>query len=144
MGILHENQAEFHPKKYLNALANYIDGDGSYIFEKTRVLNVEDYSPEDNTFLKKIKTDKGDIIGNFVVVATNAPIYDPDSVCNFIFQSKSYVVGLYPKNYHNKGMFVDINPFHSFRTTPTDKDEMLIVGGEHHTIGEIKKTLGML
>lgn len=139
IGILHENQAEFHPKKYLNTLANFINGEGSFIFEKTRAFNVED-SSLNNVPLKKISTDKGDIFGNFVVVATNAPIYDPDSVCNFMYQNKSYIVGIYPERYNNTGMFVDINPFHSFRTTPTDKGEMLIVGGEHHSIGGIKNT----
>ena len=33
--IKYENQAQFHPRKYLLALSKYIIGNGSYIFEKT-------------------------------------------------------------------------------------------------------------
>lgn len=148
-GILYENQAEFHPKKYLNELANFIDGEGSFVFEKTRVLSVEDVKKEDinekiktnDKFdLKRVVTDKGDILSNFVVVATNVPIYDPDSVCNFTYQNKSYVMGVYTRKKQPFGMFVDINPFHSYRSTPTEKGELFIVGGEHHNIGEMEDT----
>jgi glycine/D-amino acid oxidase-like deaminating enzyme/Rieske Fe-S protein len=149
-GILYKNQAEFHPKKYLNALINLINGEGSFVFEKTRALTVEDVNSKEikgkNSFdynkddCKRVITDKGDIFGNFVVVATHVPIYDPDFVCNFMNQNKSYVVGCYPQKYKNKDMFVDINPFHSYRSTPTDKGEMIIVAGEHHNVGEVIDT----
>ena len=146
-GIMYEDQAEFHPKKYLNRLANSIHGEGSFIFEKTKAISVEDveYSHvdeknEEEIGLKRVITDKEDILANFVVVATNAPIYDPDSVCNFMFQNKSYVMGVYTRKKQPYGMFVDVNPFHSYRSTPTDKGEMFIVGGEHHHIGEVKDT----
>lgn len=138
-GILYENQAEFHPKKYLNKLANFIHGEGSFIFEKTKAFSIVDLD-EKEIDLKRVITDKGDILANFVVVATNAPIYDPDSVCNFMFQNKSYVMGVYTRKKQPYGMFVDVDPFHSYRSTPTDKGEMFIVGGEHHHIGEVKDT----
>ncbi len=32
-----ENQAQFHPRKYLLGLAETIPGDGSHVFENTRV-----------------------------------------------------------------------------------------------------------
>jgi glycine/D-amino acid oxidase-like deaminating enzyme len=35
--IKYENQAQFHPRKYLLALSENITGEGSYIFEKTRL-----------------------------------------------------------------------------------------------------------
>ncbi len=36
-----ENQAQFHPRKYLLPLAGSIDGDGSQVLELTRVLDVK-------------------------------------------------------------------------------------------------------
>ncbi len=146
LGILHENQAEFHPKKYLNHLVDCIEGEGSFVFEKTKVINVEDFeskkniSIEDYDDIKIVHTNKGDLLANFVVIATNSPIYDPDSVCNFMYQNKSYIMGIYTNKNNNSSMFVDVNPFHSYRATNTEKGEMLIVGGEHHAVGEAKDT----
>lgn len=71
-----------------------------------------------------------------MLVVTNAPVHDPDSV----HQNKSYIVGIYPKKYNNTSMFIDITPFHSFRTTSIDKREVLIVRKEYHSIGEVKNT----
>ena len=36
-----ENQAQFHPRKYLLALAETIPGDGSHVFEQTTAENVK-------------------------------------------------------------------------------------------------------
>ncbi|MBA2707083.1 MAG: FAD-binding oxidoreductase [Gemmatimonadaceae bacterium] len=40
-----DNQAQFHPHKYLLALARDIPGECSYIFEGTRAVNVEEGEP---------------------------------------------------------------------------------------------------
>src|SRR5215213_4656495 len=40
-----EDQAEFHPVKYLSALAGAIDGDGSHVFEHSRAIDVDAGSP---------------------------------------------------------------------------------------------------
>ena len=39
--LMYKNQAQFHPRKYLLALAENLDGDGCYIFENTRCNNCE-------------------------------------------------------------------------------------------------------
>lgn len=150
IGILYENQAEFHPRKYLNYLAECINCDGSFVFEKTRAFTIKDFEEDivfenensdvKNSDLKRVITDKKDILAKVVVVATNAPIYDPDSVCNFITPDKAYIFGLYTKKDPNHGMFVNIDPFHSYRYTPTDKGELLIVLGEGHEVGKVEDT----
>ena len=40
-----ENQAQFHPRKYLLGLAATIPGDGSHVFENTRVTHVNQGDP---------------------------------------------------------------------------------------------------
>lgn len=132
--IVYKNQAEFHPKKYSNGLIKEIDGNGSFIFEKTKVLNIE------NKEKKKIITNNGIISADYVVIATNSPIYDPDSVLSYMFQPKSYVNGVYVEEKLPDGMFVNIDPFHTYRTTPTEKGDLLIVAGEHHLTGQKEDT----
>ncbi len=126
--IKYENQAQFHPRKYLLALSEYIIGEGDYVFEKTRVLDVK-YGE-----IKEIITDQGTIRASEVVVATHTPVYDPDNVMKHLQQERSYVIGLYTKDEFPEGMFIDFEPTHTYRTTPTEKGELIIVAGEHSAI----------
>ncbi|MDR2830649.1 MAG: FAD-dependent oxidoreductase [Methanobrevibacter sp.] len=126
--LVHENQLELNPIKYLHGLSRYVDGDGSFIFENSRVLNVENLEE-----FKIAKTKNGIIKGKNIVIATNTPIYDPDSVYKHLNQNKSHSLGLLLKK-NIKDMFVVFNPFHTLRSTPTRKGEMSIILGEHHSI----------
>ena len=62
-----DDQAQFHPRKYLLPLAHGIPGDGSHVLELTRVLHVEGDGP------CRVRTDKGTITARDVVVATPLP-----------------------------------------------------------------------
>src|ERR671938_1951828 len=57
---LHD-QAQFHPRKYLLPLAHALAGNGNYIFERTRVLDVEEGEP------CTVRTDRGDVRARDVV-----------------------------------------------------------------------------
>jgi glycine/D-amino acid oxidase-like deaminating enzyme len=123
--IKYENQAQFHPRKYLLALADDINGDGSYVFEGTHAITVKEGD------IKEIITDKGSIMANRVVVTTHTPVYDPDSLINSLHPARSYVIGAYITGEFPDGMFVDFDPVHTFRTTPTDEGNLIIIAGEH-------------
>lgn len=128
--LVYENQLEFNPMKYLHGLGRYISGDGSFVFEKTKVLDIENFEG-----FKIAKTKNGSVKGKNIVIATNTPIYDPDSVYKHLIQNKSHGLGLLLKR-DIKDMFIVSNPFHTLRSTPTSKGEMLIILGEHHSIGD--------
>ncbi|HTX61848.1 MAG TPA: FAD-dependent oxidoreductase, partial [Methanobacterium sp.] len=72
--IKYDEQAQFHPRKYLLALSKELDGDGSYVFEKTMVTTVKQGRK------KEVITDHGSLLADKVVVATHIPVYDTDSV----------------------------------------------------------------
>lgn len=57
-----DNQAQFHPIKYIAGLAETIPGDGSHVFENSRVT---DWDP------RRIATGKGTVRARNVVMATN-------------------------------------------------------------------------
>jgi glycine/D-amino acid oxidase-like deaminating enzyme len=88
---VYNNQAQFHPRKYLLALAEDLPGNGSHVFEKTRAFTVKPGA------LKEVLTDHGSITASNVVVATHTPVYDPDGLCDHLSSARSYVLGLYPK-----------------------------------------------
>ena len=62
-----DNQAEFHARKYMLALAGAIGGGGSHVLERTRALGVSG---------TVVKTDQGDIEAGHVIVATHYPFLD--------------------------------------------------------------------
>src|SRR3546814_19297843 len=63
-----DNQAQFHPRKYLLPVAEAIAGDGSFVFKETRVLDAGDGSP------CSVATDKGLVTAGDVIVATQIPL----------------------------------------------------------------------
>src|SRR3546814_676924 len=63
--IRFDNQAQFHPTKYVAGLARTIPGEGSHVFEHSRVV---DYEPT------RVVTDKGIVAARHVVMATHLPL----------------------------------------------------------------------
>jgi glycine/D-amino acid oxidase-like deaminating enzyme/nitrite reductase/ring-hydroxylating ferredoxin subunit len=60
-----DDQAQFHPVKYLAGLAATIPGEGSHVFENSRVV---DYDPT------RIATASGSVSARHVVMATHIPL----------------------------------------------------------------------
>lgn len=133
--IKYENQAQFHPRKYLLGLSEHIIGKGSYVFENTSVITVKDGE------IKEVVTDHGSILADRIVVATHTPVYDPDKLYKHLHLARSYVLALYTKENFPEGMFIDFNPVHTYRTTPTDKGKLIIVAGEHSPVDVADKNV---
>ncbi|HWT30225.1 MAG TPA: FAD-dependent oxidoreductase [Propylenella sp.] len=60
-----DNQAQFHPTKYVAGLARTIPGEGCEVFENSRVV---DWDPT------RIATDRGSVTARHVVMATHLPL----------------------------------------------------------------------
>src|SRR5918998_1024884 len=81
-----ENQAQFHPRKYLLALAGTIPGDGSHLFEHSRVHDVKRGEPYEVT------TERGVVRAADVVVATHLPILDRGLFFAKAYPHRSYAI----------------------------------------------------
>jgi glycine/D-amino acid oxidase-like deaminating enzyme/nitrite reductase/ring-hydroxylating ferredoxin subunit len=125
------HQAQFHPRKYLCALARKIEGGGCYIFEKTRALGIEGGDPV------VVKTDKGTIRADDVIQATHFPILDkPGELFNKLSQSMSYVLGVRIEEPFPEGMFISAEePAKSLRSQPAEGGELVLVAGDGHPTG---------
>ena len=130
--IRFDNQAQFHPRKYLCALAKEIEGDGRHIFEKTRALKVEGDGPI------TITTDRGVIKAKKVIQATHFPINDkPGLFFQRLYQSRSYVLGVRIRETFPEGMFINAEePVRSMRSQPTGGGDLVLISGEGHRTGE--------
>lgn len=125
-----DNQAHFHPRKFLLALAKEINNNGSLIIDEVRVKDVKEGEPSE------VITEKGVIKARDVVIATNYPILDRGLYFTRLTPKRSYVLGVYIEGPVPKGMYITIDdPLFSLRPQPTDKGDMLIVTGFNHQTG---------
>ncbi|MDQ1015469.1 FAD-dependent oxidoreductase [Streptomyces afghaniensis] len=126
-------QAQFHPRKYLLALAADLVERGGRIFEDTTVLGLDEGEP------CRLSTTTGATVrARDVVVATHYPIFDRALLFARLTPKRELVVaGTIPADQDPDGMFItpDENT-RSVRTAPYEGDRrLLIVTGEHFTPG---------
>jgi glycine/D-amino acid oxidase-like deaminating enzyme len=80
--IRYENQAQFHPLEYLQALAAAIPGKGSHVYEHTRAVDIHDGRPA------RVLTENGGVISaHDVIVAANVPL------TRLLMQTKMRTIG---------------------------------------------------
>lgn len=133
--VKYENQAEFHPRKYLLNLMDAIPGDGSYVFEETMALDVKEGG------MNEVVTNKGSIKAENVIISTNVPFYDPGRLFAKMYPNMSYALGFYASEPFPEGMFISTQPTITYRSTPSDKGELTIVSGAGHKTGHEPDTL---
>lgn len=132
-----DEQARFHPLKYLLTLANEILGDGNHIFEKTRAIDIQ----QDN-YCKVTTNRKKSVFAKKVIIASHFPFYDGNGLYfSRIFPYKSYVLGVKIKGEFPEGMFISAEePVRSLRIQDFKDDKLILVGGENHKTGQGKDT----
>jgi glycine/D-amino acid oxidase-like deaminating enzyme/nitrite reductase/ring-hydroxylating ferredoxin subunit len=126
-------QAQFHPLKYLKALALAIEERGGLIFNRTHAQEFKDGTP------CKVTTDKGQVVSaRAIVVATNTPVNDWVAIHTKQAAYRTYVIGLrVSKGSITKALYWDTpDPYHYVRLEEAAGDEVLIVGGEDHKTGQ--------
>src|SRR5215210_183515 len=125
------DQAEFHPRRFLLAIADEIHGDGSTIAERTRATGVHDGEE------CRVETDTGaEVTAGAVMIATHYPTLDRGLFFARLSAERSYAIGVRARGRTPHGMFLSTeSPSHSVRATPYDGRELLIVGGESHKTG---------
>ncbi len=132
-----DNQAQFHARKYLLHLAKLIDGNGSYVFENTRVQDVKEGTP------CQVMTATGTVNAQDVIVATHLPILDQGLFFAKNYSKRSYIIAarIDPAK-APEGMYIGTGgEYHSIRTTPAqDGGLLLLVGGGGHKVGTVTDT----
>lgn len=129
-----DHQAQFHPVRYVRALADLVDGEGSAVFEHVTVTEVDEGTP------CTVKTDSGRTISaEHVVVATNYPLLDRGLFFARLEPTRSYLVAARVRGDVPDGMLISAgNPTRSVRPYRSGDDTWLLVGGEGHQTGADK------
>ncbi len=141
-GIRYDNQAKFHPRKYLLALLRLIPGKGSYVFENTSIEQI-DGSP-----ITATTTEGHRIHCEHVLVATHVPLQGKAGLAPAILlQSKlasysSYAIGGWMKRGSlPEALFWDTgDPYDYLRVDRRHDHDYVIFGGEDHKTGQVDDT----
>jgi glycine/D-amino acid oxidase-like deaminating enzyme len=126
------DQAHFSAQKYIEALAQKIDGNGSFIYEQSRAIWFND-GP-----ICSVKTPNGKVHANSVIIATNvptAPLLARGSYCIREYPNTSYLIAgrSVPKF---KGMYISPdNDNYSILPVGSGDKQILLVGGDGHIRG---------
>jgi len=128
-----DGQAQFHPRKYLLALAEDIPGNGSYIFENTRVTEVKEGVP---AFV--VTANQQRVAAQKVIIASHYPCYEALGLYfTRIYPDRSYVIAIKAKEKFPGGMYITAEqPTRSLRAQSAEDGELILVAGEHHKTGQ--------
>jgi glycine/D-amino acid oxidase-like deaminating enzyme/nitrite reductase/ring-hydroxylating ferredoxin subunit len=129
-----DNQARFHPRKYLLALAQDIPGEGSHIFEQTRVLDIREGETESDRC--QVITERGTVLARDVVVASHFPMVDKAFYYARMAPHRSHVLAVRIDGPTPPGLFISTTPVHSMRSQPVHDGELLFIGGEGYKTGQ--------
>lgn len=127
-----ENQAQFHPLKYLQALAAKIHGNGSCIFEQTAAVDI------DQGKLPAVVTRDGiKVRASKIIISTHFPFFDGGGAYfSRMYLDKSYVLALKIAEQFPAGMFISAeDPARSLRSQNSQAGELVLVAGESHKTG---------
>ena len=132
-------QAQFHPLKYLAALAQAIVRDGGRIFTETHATKITGGKSA------QVETSDGHTVScAAIVMATHTPVNDLLVIHTKQAAYRTYVIGVaVPVGTGPKALYWDTGaPYHYARFVGTRPDgtapthELLIVGGEDHKTGQ--------
>ncbi|MFD2395786.1 FAD-dependent oxidoreductase [Prauserella oleivorans] len=123
-------QAQFHPRRWLLGLAAEIERLGGTIAEHTAALAVDEWPTP------RVRTSRGTVRAEHVVVATHYPILDRGLYFTRLDPVRDLVVcGPVPVDRAPSGMYLDAATSHSVRTYDTGEETLAVVGGEHYRTG---------
>lgn len=136
-GIEFQNQAQFHPLKFLAGLARAVEGDGCRVFEHSAVTETESEPLAVRAHGHRIACGR-------LVIMTHVPLMgNAGTASAALFQTKlaaytSYAVsarttsGRFPM-----GLYSDTNdPYRYLRLQPEQGFDQAILGGEDHKTGQ--------
>ncbi|MEU3183936.1 FAD-dependent oxidoreductase [Streptomyces sp. NPDC006923] len=128
-----DHQAQFHPRKYLLALAEDIRANGGSIFERTRITGLSEGTP------CRITAESGrTVTARDVVVATHYPVFDRALLFTRLAPRRELVVAApLSADQAPDGMYItEEEGKRSVRSAPlADGQRLLIVTGESFTPG---------
>ncbi|GAB3805062.1 FAD-dependent oxidoreductase [Virgibacillus kimchii] len=137
--LMMENQAQFHPLKYLSILAEKSVKNGAEIYEDTTAVDVEYGSKHPS-----IVTGNGHRINcHYIISASHFPFYDKQSFYfSRMYPERSYVIAVKSPKKFPGGMYINAeSPTRSIRSTELNGEDLWLISGENHKTGQGKSMI---
>ena len=134
--VIFKKQAQFHPAKYLYALAKAFEDAGGTLVQGCRITGVK----KENEVLE-IESDRGAINARPLIYATHIP--PGVNLLHFRcapYRSYAMAVKLKGNNYPDGLAYDMYDPYHYYRTQEIDGEKYLIAGGEDHKTAHEENT----
>ena len=129
-----DDQAQFHPRKFLLGLAARLVERGAHLFERTRAMKIDGTGP------LRVRAREGEVVAGSVVIATHLPFLDRGAFFAKAHARVSYALTA-PIDAPPEGMFINVGaPTRTIRAVPHAARTLLLVGGEGHRVGEEPRT----
>ncbi len=135
-GARFDQQAQFHPRRYLAGLLRGLRGDGSHVFGQTNVDSIAD----DGT----VKAGSHAVTCGYVIIATHVPLMGKTGLLSAtVLQSKLALYSTYalggrlPAEEVPHGLYWDTaKPYHYLRVHRDGFNDYAIFGGADHKTGQ--------
>lgn len=133
-----DNQAQFHPLKYLKHLVQQFVEAGGLIFEHTPAVNVK----EDGEQIAVLTRNGPNVTGSHVIACSHFPFYEGTGLYSArMHADRSYVLACKTKKPYPGGMYLSIDqPSRSLRSVQHGNDTLVLIGGDSHKAGQGEDT----
>lgn len=137
-GLVMHNQGQFHPLKYLNVLVKLFLEAGGTLYENTTAADIEDGEEPQVLLRNGMK-----INCRYIIAASHFPFCDKKGLFFArMHVERAYILGLKTKKAFPGGMYISADsPTRSFRSTPINGEDLVLVSGEGHKTGQGIDTL---
>jgi glycine/D-amino acid oxidase-like deaminating enzyme/nitrite reductase/ring-hydroxylating ferredoxin subunit len=126
-----DDQAHFHPGRYIAALATTFEARGGLVFERTRATDVDERADG-----AVVRTATGDVHAEHVVLATLLPFVDLGGFFAKAWPTREYAVAARLRAPAPSGMHINIeSPTRSTRPWVDGDRRGIVVVGEGHPTG---------
>ncbi|WFA07971.1 FAD-dependent oxidoreductase [Tissierella sp. Yu-01] len=134
-----ENQAQFHPKKFLLAIVDKMTKLGVQIYENSRVVELDKHVLDSYTLTTK---NGNKINAKKVIIASHYPfINKPGMYFSKIYAERAYAIAIKAQEKFPGGMYLSAEePTRSFRGLDTEDGELILLVGENHKTGQSDET----
>jgi glycine/D-amino acid oxidase-like deaminating enzyme/nitrite reductase/ring-hydroxylating ferredoxin subunit len=133
-GIRFDDQACFHPGKFLSNVSEILVRQGVSIYENSKIIKLEDSQTP------KLYTRNSAIKAKTIIIATNYPIFDKALLFLRMNQARSHAIAVKLNTPVSKEMFTIVDsPVLYVRPQIDSFNEWLVISGDNYTTGAIPK-----
>ena len=133
-----DHQAQFHPRKYLLALAKEISEKGCSIYENSKVVDLEETG---GVYTLKTGNERK-VRAKIVIIASHYPFFNKAGLYFArLYVERSYIIAVKAREEYPGGMYISYEePARSLRSQRSDHGILTLVGGENHKTGQGEDT----